>query len=54
MALLQEPIKGRFTKTHLFLIHCFLFEDVYPFCRTYPCEGTSKGDTMFYLPDLID
>ena len=31
MALLQEPIKGRFTKTHLFRIHRFLFEDVYPF-----------------------
>ena len=30
MALLQEPIKGRFTKTHLFRIHRFLFEDVYP------------------------
>ena len=28
MALLQEPIKGRFTKTHLFRIHRFLFEDV--------------------------
>ena len=27
MALLQEPIKGRFTKTHLFRIHRFLFED---------------------------
>ena len=25
MALLQEPIKGRFTKTHLFRIHRFLF-----------------------------
>ena len=24
MALLQEPIKGRFTKTHLFRIHRFL------------------------------
>ena len=30
MALLQEPIKGRFTKTHLFRIHRFLFEDVTP------------------------
>lgn len=26
MALLQEPIKGRFTKTHLFRIHSFLLK----------------------------
>ena len=49
MALLQEPIKGRFTKTHLFRIHRFLFEDVYPFAG-----HIRKGDTMFYPPDLID
>ena len=54
MALLQEPIKGRFTKTHLFRIHRFLFEDVYPFAGHIRKEQISKGDTMFYLPDLID
>ena len=54
MALLQEPIKGRFTKTHLFRIHCFLFEDVYPFAGHIRKEQISKGDTMFYPPDLID
>ena len=54
MALLQEPIKGRFTKTHLFRIHSFLFEDVYPFAGHIRKEQISKGDTMFYPPDLID
>lgn len=29
LVLLQEPINGRFTKTHLMRIHRFLFEDVY-------------------------
>ena len=28
--LLQEPIKGRFTRAHLMHIHRFLFEDIYP------------------------
>lgn len=54
MALLQEPIKGRFTKTHLFRIHKFLFENVYPFAGRIRKEQISKGDTMFYPPDLID
>ena len=45
MALLQEPIKGRFTKTHLFRIHRFLFEDVYPFAGHIRKEQISKGDT---------
>ena len=54
MALLQEPIKGRFTKTHLLRIHRFLFEDVYPFAGHIRKEQISKGDTMFYPPDLID
>ena len=30
-ALLQQPISGRFTKTHLCRIHRFLFEDIYAF-----------------------
>ncbi|MEI3314589.1 MAG: Fic family protein [Faecalibacterium prausnitzii] len=45
---------GRFTKTHLFRIHRFLFEDVYPFAGHIRKEQISKGDTMFYPPDLID
>ena len=54
MALLQEPIKGRFSKTHLLRIHRFLFEDVYPFAGHIRREQISKGDTMFYPPALID
>lgn len=54
MVLLQEPIKGRFTKTHLFRIHRFLFEDVYPFAGHIRKEQISKGNTTFYPPDLID
>ena len=54
MALLQAPIKGRFTKTHLLRIHRFLFENIYPFAGRIRKEQISKGDTMFYPPDLID
>lgn len=52
--LLQEPIKGNFTKTHLFNIHKFIFEDIYPFAGKIRKEQISKADTMFYPPDLID
>lgn len=54
IALLEEPIPGRFTKTHLMRIHRFLFEDVYPFAGHIRREQISKGDTMFYPPDAID
>lgn len=54
LVLLQEPIKGRFTKTHLMRIHRFLFEDVYSFAGHIRKEQISKGDTMFYPPDVID
>ena len=54
LVLLQEPIKGRFTKTHLLRIHRFLFEDVYPFAGQIRREQISKGDTMFYPPDTIE
>ena len=51
---LQEPMKGRFTKTHLLRIHRFLFEDVYPFAGHIRREQISKGDTLFYPPEMID
>lgn len=54
LVLLQEPMQGRFTKTHLLRIHRFLFEDVYPFAGHIRREQISKGDTMFYPPHLID
>ena len=54
LALLQEPIKGRFTKAHLLRLHRFLFEDVYPFAGNLRREQIRKGDTLFYPPGLID
>ena len=54
LVLLQEPMKGRFTKTHLLRIHRFLFEDLYPFAGQIRREQISKGDTMFCPPALID
>ena len=54
LALMQEPLSGRFTKSHLFRIHRFLFEDVYPFAGKIRCEQISKGNTLFYPPALID
>ena len=54
LVLLQDPIKGRFTMSHLLRIHRFLFEDVYPFAGHLRREQISKGDTLFYPPDLIE
>lgn len=54
MRLLEEPIKGNFTKTHLKNIHKFIFEDIYPFAGKIRRERISKADTMFYPPELID
>ena len=54
LVLLQDPVKGYFTKTHLLRIHRFLFEDVYPFAGQIRREQISKGDAMFYPPDTID
>ena len=54
LVLLQAPLKGRFTKTHLLRIHRFLFEDIYPFSGHLRREQISKGDTLFYPPAMID
>ena len=54
LILLQEPLRGYFSKTHLMRIHRFLFEDVYPFAGKIRREQISKGDTMFYPPSMID
>lgn len=53
-ALWQEPLKGHYTKSHLMRIHRFLFEQIYPFAGHIRREQISKGDTMFFPPDLID
>lgn len=52
--LLQNPINGNFTKTHLFNIHKFIFGDIYPFAGKIRREQISKADTMFYPPNLIN
>ena len=54
LELLQNPIRGNFTKTHLLRIHKFIFEDIYPFAGKIRKEQISKADTMFYPPNLID
>ena len=54
LALLEQPIQGHFTKSHLFKIHRFIFEDIYPFAGHIRRESISKGDTMFYPPASID
>lgn len=54
LVLLQDPIKGRFTMNHLLRIHRFLFEDMYPFAGRLRREQISKGDTLFYPPELIE
>lgn len=54
LVLLQSPLEGRFTKTHLLRIHRFLFEDVYPFAGQIRREQISKGGSMFYPPNQIE
>lgn len=51
--LLESPIRGRFTKTQLMNIHRFLFENIYPFAGHIRREQISKGETMFFPPNLI-
>ena len=53
-ALLQSPIRGRFTKTHLCRIHRFLFSDIYSFAGHLRREQIAKADTWFYPPTMID
>ena len=53
-ALLQQPISGRFSKTHLCRIHRFLFEDIYAFAGHLRREQIGKADTWFYPPAMID
>lgn len=53
MLLLQQPLRGHFTKNHLMRIHRFLFGEVYPFAGRFRREQISKGNTMFCPPTLI-
>lgn len=52
--LMKNPVLGRFSKTHFFKIHQFLFGDIYSFAGKIRKEQIWKGDTMFYPPNSID
>ena len=54
LVLLQTPLKGHFTISHLKRIHRFLFEDLYSFAGHIRREQISKGYTVFYPPELIN
>lgn len=52
--LLQNPIRGNFTKSHLLNIHKFIFEDIYFFAGKIRKEQIGKANTLFYPPNLIN
>ena len=52
--LMKNPVLGRFSRTHFFKIHQFLFGDIYSFAGKVRKEQIWKGDTMFYPPSSID
>lgn len=52
--LMKNPVLGRFSRTHFFKIHKFLFGDIYSFAGKVRKEQIWKGDTMFYPPSSID
>ncbi|NLX94381.1 MAG: cell filamentation protein Fic [Clostridiales bacterium] len=52
--LYQMPVPGRFTKNHLLNIHKALFGDVFYFAGKIRQEQISKGNTMFYPPQVIE
>ena len=54
LQMLKFPIHGKFTKSHLFNIHKFLFEDIYPFAGKIRREQIGKANDWFYPPNLID
>ena len=45
--LLEHPINGRFTASHLCRIHRYLSGDVYPFAGHFRREDIMKGNTRF-------
>lgn len=52
--LMKNSVSGRFSKTHFFRIHRFLFGDIYSFAGKIRTEQIWKGDTMFYPPNAIE
>ncbi len=45
--LLEHPVPGRFSVSHLCRIHRYLFGDVYPFAGHFRREDIMKGTTRF-------
>ena len=45
--LLENPIQGRFTASHLCRIHRYLLGDIYPFAGHFRREDIMKGTTRF-------
>lgn len=52
-AMLDSPIKGRFTMNHLCEIHKNLFGDIYTFAGHLRKESIAKGQTVFENPQNI-
>lgn len=52
--LLEHPIAGRFTVTHLCAIHRYLFGDIYPFAGRFRREDIMKGTTRFIAYQQIN
>ena len=51
--LLEHPIAGRFTATHLCTIHRYLLGDVYPFAGRFRQADIMKGQTRFLAHQQI-
>ena len=51
--LLENPIQGRFTVSHLCRIHRCLLGDIYPFAGHFRREDIMKGTTRFMTHDEI-
>lgn len=51
--LLEHPIVGRFSSTHLCRIHRYLFGDIYPFAGYFRREDIMKGTTRFLSSNQI-
>lgn len=45
--MLEHPVSGRFTSTHLCAIHRYLFGDLYAFAGQFRREDIMKGTTRF-------
>ena len=51
--MLEAPVKGRFSPTHLRNIHRHLLGDIYSFAGHYRYEDIAKGQTRFlHYPDI--